>query len=312
MRDMNKLMYFIAAAAVLLAVGCKKEKVDPAAPTIAWDSNSGFAQVELVDGLDAVVTATAPGKFLEFKLVLGLGNYNILANPYIQLSSNKGGSSNPVMDLIADASCVSFAKGLGMSVGQTLQDRTEVKLDLKAILEKILQGQVIENNTMFTIDIRVMDQNGKVANKSAKFHFTSAPTITWQKNAVFSVVDLDAPETDCKVAVWAPGLIENMTVTLGEVAAPFLQTYVKNRTTEGQNAAGQVKIDLINDPKVAESFKGWFPAGDAVKGKDKVTLDFGFMYNLKYDLEASTNVFTVVVEDKNGKMAYQQVMFKKN
>lgn len=304
---MNRFMYVIAAAAAFLAVGCKKEKIDPAQPTIAWESNSGFGQVELTSSLDASVTASAPGQFQELRLVLGLGNYNILANPYIQISSNKGGNVNPILDLINDASSVSFANSLGMSVGQTLHDRMETKLNLRAILERILEGQVVENNTMFTIDIRVTDKNGKTVSKTAKFHFTAAPTISWPKNPGFSVVDLNATELDCKVAVWAPGKISKLTLKLEDGAAPALITYVKNRTTGATTV-----IDLVGDTLVADSFKGWFPAGNSVSGKEELILDFGFLYEKKYDLEPSTNIFTITVEDTNGKVSIQQAQFKKD
>ena len=308
---MNKILYVIAAATVLLATGCQKEKVDPAMPSVAWESNPKFETAELTQSLDAVVTVSAPGKFQDLKLSLGLGSYNILANPYISISSNKGGSANPILDLIGDASCVSFAKGLGMTVGQSLKDRTEVKLDLKAMLEKILQGQVVDNNTTFSLDVRVTDQNGKTVSKTAKIHFTAAPVISWAKNESFAPVDVFAPEMDCKVDIWAPGKIETLTVTLGEAADPFLKDYVSRRITGGGSTDGDILIDLVGDSKVADSFKDWFPAGEGVAGKEKVTLNFGFMYALKYDLEASANTFTILVVDKNGKQTLQQLVFKR-
>lgn len=305
---MKKIMYVIAVAAAFLAVGCKKEKVNPEMPSIAWESNPTFGVVELTNNLEAVLTASAPANFQELKIVLGLGGFNILANPYISISSNKGS----VLDLIGDTASVSFVNGLGMSVGPTLQGRTEAKLNLKAILDKILEGQVVDNNTTFTLEVRIVDQRGNTATKTAKFHFTAAPVISWTKNPSFVTVDLDAPETECKVDVWAPGKIEKLLITVGEASAPTLRNYVKNRTNDQGSATGELKIDLVGDSKVAESFKGWFPAGDAVSGKEQVTLDFGFMYNLKYDLEASTNYFVISVEDKNGKSSVQSVVFKKN
>ena len=35
------------------------------------------------------------------------------------------------------------------------------------------------------------------------------------------------------------------------------------------------------------------------------------MYGMKYDLEASTNTFTIDVVDKNGKETIQRVVFKR-
>ena len=311
-KDMKKILYVIAAATLLLAVGCKKEKVDPVLPSVTWAGNPSFGVAELTKNLDAVLTVSAPGKFQDLKLVLGLGSYNILANPHISIPANKGGNTNPVLDLVEDASSVSFANGLGMSVGKSLQDKSEAKLNLKAILEDILKGQVVENNTTFSLEVRVTDRNGKTVSKTAKIHFTAAPAITWAKNAGFDAVDLYATEIECKVGVWAPGKIEKMTLTLGADAAPFLKTYVSNRISGTGSTDGELVIDLIGDSKVVDSFKGWFPAGNAVNGMEQITLDFGFMYGMKYDLEVSSNTFTIDVVDKNGKETIQKVVFRKN
>ena len=313
---MNKFLYVIAAVTVLLAAtGCKKEQVDPTKPTISWESNAGFAQVELTAALDAGITIHAPGKIQDVKLVLSLGSNNNLVNQYIKIQSNKStNGSNPVLDLVEDDASANLLGGLGMRVGSSLRGREELKLDLQKILERILLGQPVENNTTFTIEIRSADQSGNNVSKTARFHFTAAPSISWPKNPTFAVVELDAAEIECKVAVWAPGRIEKMTVTLEEGAAPSLISFVKNRT-----AGGTTVIDLINDGKVNgkdnnndPTFKNWFPAGDAVAGKEQVVLDFGFMFQQKYDLESSNNSFIIVVEDKNGKQTVQPVRFKKN
>ena len=307
-KDMNKIMYILAAAALLLTVGCKKEKVDPTKPSITWDSNTSFGQVEMTPALDANITITAPGKIQDMKLVLNLGGNNNLVNQYIKIQSNKStNGSSPVMDLVEDESSANLLGGLGMRAGSSLRGREQFKLDLQKILERILLGQPVDNNTSFSIEIRVTDMAGSPASKTAKFHFTAAPEVSWPKNPGFAVVDLDAAEIECKVNVWAPGKIEKMTLTLEDGAAPALVSFVKKRTTGGTTV-----IDLVNDEMVKESFKSWFPAGDAVSGKEQVILDFSFMFEKKYDLEASTNTFTIVVEDKNGKQTEQPVKFKKN
>ena len=313
---MNKILYVIAAATVLLAAGCKKEEVvDPTKPTINWDSNTGFGQVEMTAALDASITVLAPGKIQVLELVLNLGANNNLVNQYIKIQSNKSvNGSNPILDLVDDDSSANLLGGLGMRVGSSLREKTELKLDLQKILERILLGQPVENNSSFTIEIRATDQSGNYVSRTAKFHFTAAPSISWPKNPTFAIVELDAAEIECKVAVWAPGKIEKMTVTLEEGAAPALVSFVKKRTTGGTTV-----IDLINDGKVngkdnntEPTFRNWFPSGDAVAGKEQVVLDFVFMFQNKYDLESSNNCFIIVVEDKNGKQTVQPVKFKKN
>ena len=306
--DMKKLVYIIAAAAALLAVGCKKEKIDPASPAIVWESNPSFGQVELTNSLDAVVTVSAPGGFQGLKLVLGLGSFNILANPFISISSNKGGSVNPVLDLIGDATSVSFANGLGMSVGPALKSRTETKLNLKAVLEKILEGQIVDNNTTFTLEVRAESQNGKTVSKTAKFHFTAAPTISWKNNPTFAVVDLDAAPIDCQVEIRAPGKIEKLTVKLEDGAYPTFVERFKTRTTDGTTL-----YDLTSDANDKGAFSGGLPAKAAVADKDQVVLDFSFMFEEGRDMKsACMNTFTITAVDKNGKETRQQVQFKKN
>lgn len=292
---------------MLFLTGCKKNKIDPTRPNVIWESNSSFSTKELTADLDAKVTVTAPGKFKELSLVLSLGQYNFLPNQYIQITNNKGNTSvSPIMDLMSDEYSISFVRKLGITAGSSLKDREEVVLDLKAILETIMTGQVVDNNSNFSIDIRVKDQSDQLTSRKATFHFTAAPSFSWSKNSGFSAVDLDEKEIDCKVEIWAPGKIEKLTVKLEDGGAAFLTSYVKNRTSDGK-----LLIDLVSDAKVEESFKNWFPAGKAVSGKDQAILDFGFLYTLKYDLEPSTNVFTITAVDKNGKETVQQVKFVK-
>lgn len=303
----------MTALLALVATGCKKEKkVDPTKPSITWEANSSFNTVELTSSLDAVVAVNAPGLFQDLKLVLDLGNYNILANPYISISANKGGANAPVLDLMGDQSSINFLHRLGMDVGSLLKTKETVNLNLKSILESILKGQPVENNTSFSVTLRVKDQNGNEASKVARFHFTAAPSFNWAKNQSFSEVDVDAAEMDCKVEIWAPGKIDQLTITLGAEAASELKKYVKNRTSDSATEAGEYVIDLVNDTLVPSSFKDWFPAGDSVNGKEQAILNFGFLYTIKYDLEPSENVFTVKVVDKNGKSNTQPVRFRKN
>lgn len=305
---MKKALLIIAAATALLAVACKKEKIDPTKPSITWESNAGFAQVEMTNALDATVTVTAPGKIQDLKLALGLGANNNLVNQYIKIESNKSkGGSNPVLDLVSDDASANLLGGLGMRVGSSLIGREEIKLDLRKILERVLLGQPIDNNTSFTIDVRVTDQAGYSASKTARFHFTAAPTITWAKNQSFEDVSLDAAEMDCKVSIWAPGKIDGLTVKLEDPADKSVSDKVKNRT-----GSGNTIMDLVNDEKVSQSIKT-LPAPSAVKDKEQVTLDFSFIYDWVPDMSgASLNVFTITVVDKNGKETVQQVRFRKN
>lgn len=308
MTIMKKVLFIIVAAAALLTVACKKEKIDPTKPSITWESNPGFAQAEMTNALDAMVSVAAPGLIQELKLVLNLGANNNLVNQYIKIESNKSKSgSNPVLDLVGDDAAANLLGGLGMRVGSSVRGRESVTLDLRKILERILLGQPVDNNTLFTIEVKVTDQANNMVSKTAKFHFTAAPTISWAKNPAFDVVDVDAAAIECKVDIWAPGMIDKLTVKLENNAAPFLTAYVTKRSADSKTL-----LDLVgNNLKDEDAFKGYFPRGAAVAGKERVVLDFSFLYDIKYDMEASTNVFTVTVVDKNGKETVNQVKFVK-
>ena len=300
---MKRLALFVFAA-VLLA-GCK-QPIDLESPSIEWASNPSFAQQELGTGLDGTVTLTAPGKIESVSLTLGLGNYSLLANQYISISSNKSTSGKlPVFDVIDDSSVSSYLNKLGMTAGTGLRGKTVGTLDIVALMENLLNGQVIENNSNFSVELKLTDQGGKSVSKTAKFHYTAAPEISWTGNTNFDIVDLtNSGSKPSKVRINAAGKIEGLTVTLEYGGAPELATYVQNRTSD----RGLV-IDLINDEGVADAFK--FPTAKSIQGKTEAVLDFSFMYDLAYDLSASTSVFTVKATDKNGKSTSAQLKFKK-
>lgn len=301
----RRLFCFVMAAAAFAAC---KPAVDIDAPTITWTGNTQFSTVELSFDKTEIISVTAPAKIETLTLTLGLGNYGLLANPYISISKNKGVSGNsPVFDLINDATTAAFMTGLGFSAGQDLRGQTVADLDLVAVLRALIKGQVVENNSTFTIDINLKDQAGKAISKVAKFHYTAAPSFTWTDNPGFDTVDLSGSSIPSKLKIAAPGKVAELTVTLEYGADPILADYVKNRTT-----SSSMVIDLINDVMVADSFKEYFPTGKAVQDKTDVTLNFGFMKDRSYDMSSSLNVFTVRVVDKNGKEGVAQLKFKKN
>lgn len=295
-----------AALLAITAFGCKKD-VNPDLPALNWASNPSFSQQELVPGLDGVVSVTAPGKIDALTITLGLGEYAILANPYIGVSSNKGtASKSPVFDIVDDSVTAGFFSKLGMQVGSSLRGKTATTIDLVAVLESLIAAQPVQNNTNFTMKIDLKDQAGKSVSSTAKFHFTSAPAFSWDGNSSFAIVDLNGSVVPAKIRINAPGRFEKLTITLENGADDKLMSYVKNRTAGRTNV-----IDLIEDATVATSFKSYFPAGTSVAGKTDVTLDFAFMFDQRYDMGASTNVFTINAIDRNGKSTSAQVKFKK-
>lgn len=302
---MKRILFFTMLAAALLC-SCKKDK-DAGAPSISWAANSGFATMEIAPGADGAISIAAPGLIESLTITLGLGDLNLAANPYIDLSSNKStGGKNPVFDVIDDSKVASFLQGMGMSAGSGLRGKSLANLDLLAILDKLTEGQPLSNNTTFTLTVNVIDKEGKTDNKVAKFHFTSEPSFSWDGNTKFETIDLNGAEVPCRIKVSAPGKIAKLTVKLDPNADSKLVEYIQNRTT-----GSSLTIDLVNDEKVADSFKDYFPSGKNVTGKSDVTLNFAFMFAQRYDLGAATNVFTIYAQDQNGKDASVQVKFKK-
>lgn len=293
--------------AAALLISCEKP-VDQEDPTITWAANPKFSQVELAVGLDGNIAANAPNQIESLTLTLGLGDYAVIANPYIFNDSNKGnGNKAPVFDVIDDVYVVSFLNGLGMSAGTGVRGRTVCNLDLVAILQKLIAGQPVENNTSFTIDIKLTDKTGDTVTKVAKFHYTSAPEISWTDNVLFETIDLKeftSKNGPSKIRINAPGKIAELTVTLEYGAAPQMASYIMNRT-----ANKGLKVDLINDAQASNSLG--FPQPNVIEGKTDVTLDFGFVYGTTPDLDNSTNVFTIYVKDKNAKDASAQIKFRK-
>lgn len=303
---MKRFSIIFAALLALVAVSCEKP-VDPNLPTITWASNPSFGQVELAPGLDGAVAIAAPGKIDMLTVTLDLGEFSLIANQYIETSSNKGSTSKPaVLDIIDDPQASAFVKGLGMPGGSSLRGKTLANLDLVAILNTLIKGQPVKNNTTFTITINLQDQEKNTATAKSKIHFTSAPAFYWDNNSKFDVVDLNATQIACKIRVNAPGKIKDLTIKLEDGADSKLMTYIKNRTANSGSL-----IDLINDEKAGSAFKDYFPSGSTASGKVDVVLDFAFMYDLRFDMATSTNIFTIKVVDVNGKEEVTQAKFKR-
>ena len=305
---MKRILFITCIVAAALLCSCKKDG-KAGSPSVTWAANTNFSPMEMAPGADGAVALNAPGLFENITITLSLGDLNLTANPYIGVSANKGsGKNDPVFDLIDDSSVASFLQGLGMSAGQGLRGKSLASLDLLAILEKLIEGQPLSNNTTFTLTINIMDQNAKSVSKAAKFYFTSEPSFTLNGNAKFDPIDLGAGTAACKVKISAPGKLAKLTVKLENGADSGLESYITKRTKAG------TLIDLVNNEDAIKAFQDYLPGGAAVTGKSDVTLDFGFMFKEAiYDMTAgsSTNIFSIYAEDQNGKSATAQIKFTK-
>ena len=304
---MKRILLATSLLAAAMFSSCKPQ-ADPELPSVTWAANAKFSQMEWAPAADGNVSISAPGGFESITIGLGLGSFNLVANPYISTSANKGSATKaPILDVIDDAESVKFLNDLGIAAGPGLRGKTLTTMDLLAILEKLLKGQEINNNTVFSIDITILDKNANSVNKTAKFHFTAAPSFAWDGNKAFEIVDItDDSFTAYKVKVNAPGKFEKLTIKLEDGADAELVKKIKNRTTGGLSV-----IDLVNDETVATEFSKWLPSGKGVSGKTDVTLDFSFLRDWRSDFGPSTNIFTIFAEDANAKSSIVQVKFKK-
>ncbi len=299
-----KRTFLITVVLSLAALFSSCNKDDTQKPSITWPSNEKFSQMELGPKADGALSVAAPAGFQSITIALGLGEYNVLANNHIATTANQGDSKrSAIFDIIDDSKVVSFLQGLGQAAGTSLRGKTITTIDLIDILETLIENQDnIKNNTSFIIDVTVIDKSGNKLVKTAKFHFTAPPTITPDSSFENGILNLGTASS-AKVRIQAPGKIAKLQLYL-DSAAPFVLDYIKNRTTGGIQL-----IDLINDEKVAESFKDSFPAGAAVDGKTDVSLDFSFLIPLRFSFPGTTSVFTINCEDVNGKTCSIQLKF---
>lgn len=305
---MKKSALLIAAAVAALFVSCKKE--DPDRIKFALDGNVSFEKVELVESVSANVTVSAPRKIEALSLAFNLGDINSIVNQHIGIAGNKGlNGKSPVFDLIEDQTVASYLQGLGIQVGELLRGEGNVTFNLSTIMLALVQGQPIENNTTFSVEIRVKDQGGFSASHSVRFHFTGAPEITWAKNPDFTTAVIDPlfPQVGnyYVVSVWAPGKVKELTITLDEAMSdPVLKQWILNMVT-GNRAV----IDLVADPMAIDAFKDYFPKN--VSGQEKVSLDFRFMSANVYQFtNGVTSKFTISVTDKYGKKSEAVLTFR--
>lgn len=309
---MKKTTTFIAAAIAAIFVSCKKE--DPDMIQFVLDDNLSFDKVELVESVNANVTITASRNIDKFSLAFSLGDINSIVNQHIGIAGNKGlNGKSPVFDLIEDPTAVSYLQDLGIQAGTLIRGAEIVSFNLSTVLLALIKGQPVENDATFSVEIKVTDQGGFSASRTVKFHFTSAPEITWPRNTAFSTLNLDRQVRDpegtelYKLSVKAPGKIASLVISLDESTADNkLSTWIVNRVTPVKPV-----IDLIDDPLASNEFKDWFPTRDALKGAEKATLNFLFVNKNLPDFsdKESLNTFTITVTDRFGKKAEVQAVF---
>lgn len=308
---MKKILFLGASLLTVCAIlsSCRKEpKVDPNKPSIAWEENSGFATIEIIDGMKAPITVTAPQGLDVLTLTANAVPTALLAtaNNLIGTSANKG--DKPLFDLIDDAGLAATVGKLGFPTGTSLRGRTTgVSFDLARLVNGIIGGNeiLVKNNDSFEFEIRVRDTAGNEMKKTARFHNTSAPELKAEP-AELDLVNDGA----CSVTVKAEGKIKDLTLTF-ETPSAGIRSFIAKRCS---STATNPVVDLVGDEKAVTAFADLgLPTGSKVTGKE-LKLDFSkLLSQLKMEVEqnaSSTHKITVAATDENGKKGYASVTLR--
>jgi hypothetical protein len=306
---MKKSVLLLAAALAALFVSCKKE--DPQRIQISVKGDGSAERTELAENVKATVEIAVPHKLAGLTLSMELGEFNTIANQYIDISVNKGTTKkNAVFDLIDDSKVVAFLQGLGVAAGKNLLDSESLSVDIKKVILALIKDQMVENDRSFSVTVNVIDKEGAEGAATLRFHYTSAPEIVWPENSSFSPITLNRNSAPVvgnlfKLQVRAQGKIASLVISLGEEKAdPSLIRWVVNRV-EGDKPV----ISLTTDPTASNYFRNWFPTD--VKGAGSAILNFVFVQeNLpEFSDKESLNEFTITVTDNFGKTVQAKAPF---
>ena len=274
---MKRIALFALAVLAILVAACKKSPVDNSSkPSVSWEANPSFAMMEIGVNMDAKVVFTVPQGVSS--LVVKVSEIPIdlrgILKKEITSDENK---KDLILDLIRDTNLKSAFPGF-VTPGTPVGAKT-VTLDFTKILNKLTEGQLMENDDRFTFEISMVDDDENKINQTARFRWTAAPEITFEPARSSDVIYLiDTEEytmANDKVIVKAAGKIENIVLYFnGSKADPALLDYIKGLTKRDAN------IDFTQDEKVAKA-KGLSNAVSDFKGKTDFTINLG---NLLMDL----------------------------
>lgn len=316
---MKKLAITVAGIAVLLlAASCKKDKKDTPVdtkPVISWEANSSFGQTEIKSDMDATLTISVTEGVQAFTLKFTSLPADLLGvvKQHIGTTANRtGGNANtPVMDVVDDATVAGYLSGLGIASGSSLRGKTGLSFDFNKLIQDILKNQVLENNSIISIQLAVVDQSDQSVSKTISFHYTSGPALTWDGNADFADVNLNTYTKGFKFKLNVPGKISLVTIQF-DTKASVLTTVLRNYTS----SSSALVLDLINDSKTISQLAAYkeILTGSNLAGKTSATLDLSdfIVKVVKANLQDNeTCSLTINVEDALGKSATNGVVLNK-
>ena len=292
--------YFLIALAALLLVGCQKNNQDSSQkPSIAWQANDSFSEMEIVKDMDAKLALSVPEGVSSFQITLSIPSTLVgVANKMIGNSSNKGtAGKEPVMDLVNDATASSALTQMGFLSGSP-KTGTAFTLDFTKLLEELASDSPLDNASKFSFRISVTDKAQNTLSKDVRFNWTSGPEVELTSNNSLPYSLVRGGSEALVIKVTAFGKIAGLTFSLENCTDEGILNYIKRRS--GTSSA---VIDLMNE-STSSAFN--LPAAKDLKGKTSVELTLtSLMQNFSYEASSTgtSMSFVVKVADELGKEA---------
>ena len=290
--------YFLIALAALLLVGCQKNNQDSSQkPSIAWQANDSFSEMEIVKDMDAKLALSVPEGVSSFQITLSIPSTLVgIANK--MFATYKGtASKSPVIDLVYDATAVSALTKIGFLSGSP-KTGTAFTLDFTKLLEELTSDSPLDNASKFSFRISVTDKAQNTLSKDVRFNWTSGPEVELTSNNSLPYSLVRGGSEALVIKVTAFGKIAGLTFSLENCTDEGILNYIKRRS--GTSSA---VIDLMNE-STSSAFN--LPAAKDLKGKTSVEITLtSLMQNFSYEASSTgtSMSFVVKVADELGKEA---------
>ncbi len=308
---MKKILYALAAFALVLGACKKNVPDDPTKPSFAWADNAGFAQMEISENMSSVISVDVPNGLNAFTITFRTvpdGFYRVL-NQEISIQANKGTSTKPcVYDIVSDGTLAAWLNTEGaLSPASNLLNVKSLRLDIGRLLWAKYGDDAHENGDSFTLELYVKDANGNELRKTASFRWTSAPEVSFNGIGAITYLDSDKDFEGASVAIEANGKIDGIILKFeGENADPNIIKYI-NTSAKVENGV----VDLADNSGKAAKGLGLITGTSAdFIGKTSFSLNLSsLLFNLCMQSEDSrSTLMTVEVTDQLGKTSSQSVM----
>ena len=277
-------------ALIMAMTGCddENENAKLPAPTMTWEANPDFAQMDITDSMNVKITVDAPAGIKTFVVDV---ESDVLNN---MMHITQIDLINPAEDI------KTIVESLIWVDGKSPVDQTSYTLDLSALVP-LINGLTAEEG-LHTFTVTITDNADQSFTQSCVFRRVAdtTPTMTWEANPDFAQMDI-TDSMNVKITVDAPAGIKTFVV---DVESDVLN-----------NMMHITQIDLINP---AEDIKTIVESLIWVDGKSPVdqtsyTLDLSALVPLINGLtaEEGLHTFTVTITDNADQSFTQSCVFRR-